>query len=260
MNRKEETTVYTVYRNMMGLTIGILGSIWLFFMYYLWPGLLEIHPVAAVLIEGVLALVPIVYTSLWLIFVVILSTDWPISNRIGAIVTRGLYTLFTPMTYVAKLFGIKKDALSQSLIEGINHMVLRRVDAVDPKDILLLTPHCLQRSECIYKVTSDVENCRQCGGCYVGELLTLAHIYGCQFVVVTGGTLARMMVKSKHPQAIIAIACERDLVSGMKDVFPVPVVGILNERPHGPCYNTQVDIEKVEKAVQRIIHGRTKNS
>lgn len=257
MNRKEETTAYTVYRNMMGLTIGILGSIWIFFMYYLWPGLSSIHPIAALIVEGVLALVPITYLALWLIFVVILSTNVPMANGVASMVTRGLYTLFTPMVGVGRLFGIKKSQLSQSLIEGINHMVLRRVKPVDPAHILLLTPHCLQRSECIYKVTTNVDNCRQCGGCYVGELLALSRKYGCQFVVVTGGTLARMMVKSKNPEAIIAIACERDLVSGMKDVFPIPVVGILNERPFGPCYNTRVDMEKVEKAVQRIIHGRT---
>ena len=57
----------------------------------------------------------------------------------------------------------------------------------------------------------------------------MAKDYGCQFIVVTGGTLARMKVKEARPKAIVAIACERDLASGMADVFPIPVIGVLND-------------------------------
>ena len=67
--------------------------------------------------------------------------------------------------------------------------------------------------------------------------------------VATGGTLARQMVKEIRPKAIIAVACERDLTSGIQDVFPLPVIGVLNERPFGPCFNTRVDIKKVEAAI-----------
>ena len=57
------------------------------------------------------------------------------------------------------------------------------------------------------------------------------------------------MVKELRPRAIIAVACERDLTSGIQDVFPLPVIGVLNERPYGPCFNTRVDIRKVEAAI-----------
>ena len=71
--------------------------------------------------------------------------------------------------------------------------------------------------------------------------------------VATGGTLARQMVKEIRPKAIIAVACERDLTSGIQDVFPLPVIGVLNERPFGPCFNTRVDIKKVEAAILDIL-------
>ena len=32
-------------------------------------------------------------------------------------------------------------------------------------------------------------------------------------------------------------------------MFPLPVLGVLNERPFGPCFNTRVDIKKVEAAI-----------
>jgi len=63
--------------------------------------------------------------------------------------------------------------------------------------------------------------------------------------VATGGTLARRLIVEIKPTLILAVACERDLVSGILDAYPIPVYGILNQRPHGPCNNTTVDLEKV---------------
>ena len=139
------------------------------------------------------------------------------------------------------------------MIDLINHLVMLDMYTVDPERILLLTPHCLQESSCVHKVTHDVYNCKQCGRCQVGSLLQVAKDYGCQFIVVTGGTLARMKVKEARPKAIVAIACERDLASGMADVFPIPVIGVLNERPNGPCCNTTVDPERVRAVVEQLI-------
>jgi hypothetical protein len=67
--------------------------------------------------------------------------------------------------------------------------------------------------------------------------------------VATGGTIARRIVKEARPEAIIAVACERDLSSGLVDTYPLPVIGILNERPFGPCINTRVDLRKVQEAI-----------
>ena len=80
----------------------------------------------------------------------------------------------------------------------------------------------------------------------------LAECSGCHFSVATGGTLARQIVQESRPQAIIAIACERDLVSGMQDVFPLPVLGLLNQRPNGPCFNTQVDVQALQQLLEMI--------
>ncbi len=52
---------------------------------------------------------------------------------------------------------------------------------------------------------------------------------------------------------MLAIACERDLMSGIQDVYPLPAIGVLNIRPNGPCYNTHVDMELVRKQLEEII-------
>ena len=54
----------------------------------------------------------------------------------------------------------------------------------------------------------------------------------------------------RRPRIIIAVACERDLSSGIQDSYPMPVFGITNRRPYGPCYDTDVDLERVEEALK----------
>ena len=56
------------------------------------------------------------------------------------------------------------------------------------------------------------------------------------------------------PRCIIAVAGERDLTSGIQDSYPLPVFGILNQRPHGPCVDTLVPMNALEDAV-RIFLG-----
>lgn len=151
---------------------------------------------------------------------------------------------------LGRIFNISRTKIEDSFIEVSNNLVLQHSIKVPAERILILTPHCIQRDTCVHKITRNVENCKQCGGCSVGLMLGLAHKYGCKLAVATGGTLARQMVKQARPKAIVAVACERDLTSGIQDVFPLPVIGVLNERPFGPCFNTRVDIDKLEAAIQ----------
>lgn len=162
---------------------------------------------------------------------------------------KAINILFPFAVVLGRLFNIPRDRIEQSFIEVSNNLVLQHKVKVPANRIMILTPHCIQLDTCVHKITRNVENCRQCGRCSVGEMLGLAHKYGCHFAVATGGTLARQMVQQARPKAIVAVACERDLTSGIQDVFPLPVLGVLNERPFGPCFNTRVDIKKLETAI-----------
>ena len=77
----------------------------------------------------------------------------------------------------------------------------------------------------------------------------MADEYGVKIAVATGGTLARRIVVENKPEAIVAVACELDLTTGIQDTYPIPVIGVLNERPYGPCMNTRVDLQKVKEAI-----------
>jgi hypothetical protein len=65
-----------------------------------------------------------------------------------------------------------------------------------------------------------------------------------------GGNVARKIIRKTKPRAIVAVACERDLVSGIQDVAPkIPVLGICNSRPAGPCKDTVVDLDEFRDAL-----------
>jgi len=84
-------------------------------------------------------------------------------------------------------------------------------------------------------------------------LLALRDRFGVHLAVAPGGTIARRIVKQKRPAIIIAVACYRDLSSGIQDTYPLPVFGVLNERPNGPCLDTTVPIERLEAALTRFL-------
>ena len=161
--------------------------------------------------------------------------------------------LFPVAIRIGRLFDVDKERVERSFIEVSNHLVKNSAVHVEPQRLLILTPHCLQHDSCPHKITNDASNCKRCGLCQVGELLEITQRYGCHLAIVTGGTLARKVIKALRPKAVLAIACERDLTSGIQDVFPLPVIGILNERPFGPCCNTRIDLAKVDEAVREFV-------
>lgn len=174
-----------------------------------------------------------------------------------AVMQKETYTLirflFPIAVKVGRLFGKSRRQLEASFIAVSNLLFSHRGIRVPADRLLVITPHCLQLSTCPHKITIDPNNCKRCGGCNIGDLVKLSEEMGFHFFVATGGTLARKIVKETRPKVVLAIACERDLMSGIQDVYPLPAVGVLNLRPNGPCFNTKVDMEEVRAALEQVI-------
>lgn len=185
-----------------------------------------------------------------LLFAILFERDLPGTRRLRGLVVRGF---FPPMVAVARLFGIAKERVGLSYIAINNQLVLRSRWRTPPERVLILLPHCLQIDTCEVRITGDVHNCLGCGRCPIAGLLEIGARYGVNVSIATGGTLARKIIIEQRPQLILAVACERDLTSGIQDAHPLPVYGILNERPEGPCFNTQVDLAKVQRALERFV-------
>ncbi len=239
-------------RIFMALTLAsvLIGA---FLIYVVWkvtvPGLAQIHPILPRVMEGV-ALIVVLALLFGVAGIVVALFGVPIQTYIYFWAWKVINIMFPFSVGLGRLFNIPRSKLEQSFIEVSNNLVLRHRIKVPADRVMILLPHCLQLDTCEHKITRNIGNCRQCGRCSIGPLVALAKKYGCSIGVATGGTLARQMVKEARPKAIVAVACERDLTSGIQDVFPMPVLGVFNERPFGPCFNTQVDLKKVEEAIK----------
>ncbi len=161
--------------------------------------------------------------------------------------------LFPFMILMGKLAGVSKEKVQQSFVELNNHLVRSNQHRTRPNRLLILLPHCIQDFDCQIKITGNIKNCKGCGKCEIKELIELSDQYQVKIAVATGGTLARRIIVENRPEAIVAVACELDLTSGIQDSYPIPVIGILNERPNGPCFNTKVDIQKVKNAISDFL-------
>lgn len=158
-----------------------------------------------------------------------------------------LKVLYPVLMLVSAFWKSKKEAFQYAIISMNNNLV--RAEKTKTKRILILLPHCLQINDCSIRLTHNIFNCKRCGRCEIKDLIEITEQYRLNLFVATGGTLARKIVKETAPEAIIAVACERDLSSGLVDTYPLPVLGIPNERPFGPCFNTRVDLFRVKDAI-----------
>jgi hypothetical protein len=153
-----------------------------------------------------------------------------------------------PLLMLVGSFSKNRKESYQRLIIHLNNKLVRK-EKLKAKNILLLLSHCLQTNECKIRLTHNVYNCERCGKCEIRDLIQIADENHLNLFVATGGSLARRIVHEVRPEAIVAVACDNELSSGMADTYPLPVLGILNERPFGPCLNTSVDLEKVREAI-----------
>jgi hypothetical protein len=164
-----------------------------------------------------------------------------------------LYPICRTIGNILRMDGEKID---DYFIERNNRIVASTSRRYRPEELLLVFPHCLQDWECRHRINADIHNCRACGNCDIPQLIELGDRYKVAMSLVGGGTAARRAVYDHMPRLTIAVACERDMISGIRDAMPLPLWGILNERPNGPCRNTKVNVARVEETLKMLLDGR----
>ncbi len=242
-------------RLFIGLVMGTSGIVCLF-LAALWVvpyvGLATIHPAVPWIFGIVVAacILLVAWVSAGLVLNVLLGKDLLFFSRMRGVTVR----LFLPlMTRVGRALGLPKDMVRSSFIKVNNELVVSKGRKYAPGEILLLMPHCLQNADCGIKLTYDVRKCGRCGKCPIDGLIAVSDKYGIDLAIASGGTIARSIVVRKRPRLILAVACERDLASGIQDIYPLPAFGIVNARPFGPCFNTQVAPEALEEAIRSFL-------
>jgi hypothetical protein len=138
---------------------------------------------------------------------------------------------------------------------NLNNIMVKSVNnKLNPEGILILLPHCMQNSNCCFKVTNNIHNCKRCYACNIGAIADIAEKHKITSIeVASGGTVARSIISKIKPKLIIAVACERELVTGISDIKKTPVIGVLNKRLNGPCINTSVEIDRLVEVINSVI-------
>ncbi|HMU60866.1 MAG TPA: DUF116 domain-containing protein [Gemmatimonadales bacterium] len=135
---------------------------------------------------------------------------------------------------VADKFG-RRDWVENAAVKVYNALALRRAKKVGQGELLLLIPRCLSKPA-------------------IDGVLALSGKYEVPVFVATRGQLARRVIKERRPRAIVAVACERDMVSGLHDVAGrVPVLGLTMTLPAGPCKDAGLDLVQLEEWVKVFV-------
>ena len=145
---------------------------------------------------------------------------------------RGPYLqLMNYTSALARLFG-KRDWVEHAAIDIYNTLAVRRGRKVGKGELLVLIPRCLSKQA-------------------LDGVLEIAGRYEVPVFVATRGQLARRVIRERRPRAVVAVACERDMMTGLRDVAgKLPVLGLTMLLPNGPCRDAALDLTRMEQWVR----------
>jgi hypothetical protein len=202
-------------------------------LYLLAPRLQDVHPAAPSALWTFLLLAGALLWTWWVILFASFQVGCPLLPE--KLAERGLFLRVMRLTSkVASLFG-RRDWVENAAVKVYNALAVMRRRKVGQGELLLLIPRCLS------KVTLD-------------GVLGIAGKYGVPVFVATRGQLARRVIRERRPRAVVAVACERDMVSGLHDVAgKIPVLGLTMTLPAGPCKDASLDLGQLERWVQAYV-------
>jgi hypothetical protein len=240
----------------VGVLITAAAALFVLFWYFIAPRLEAFSPLlppAALLAGGILI------SYIFLEYLGVVATTYtgkrfllPLGGS-----SRVIIKLVAPARRLAKLLGSSADRMAHSAVR-VSNAVTRATakGSKRPGPVLVLLPRCVQRPECGQPLVEDVDSCRRCGQCPVAEILDLRDEYeGVVMQVLTGGSVVPSVVAHFEPRAVIGVACERELITGIYVVNDRPVLGVANQRPQGPCRGTTLTLDELREAVE-IFAGR----
>jgi len=136
---------------------------------------------------------------------------------------------------VGEMFGVQRDWTDNAAIVVYNRLAWAREWRVRANELLILIPRCLSRTA-------------------LDGVMDIAKRYDVATFVATRGAYARQVIRERRPKAVVAVACERDMVSGLHDVAGrLPVLGLTMQLPNGPCKDASLDLVKMEEFVRKYL-------
>lgn len=202
-------------------------------LFLLTPRLRAINHVAPALLWGGLAVAGAFLLLWWVVLFLSYRLGRPLLPE--RLAERGPFLRLMRLTSrLADRFG-RRDWVENAAVKVYNELAVRRGRKVGQGELLLLIPRCLS------KATLD-------------GVLSIAGKYDVPVFVATRGQLARRVIRERRPKAVVAVACERDMVSGLHDVAgKIPVLGLTMTLPAGPCKDASLDLGRLEQWVRAYV-------
>jgi uncharacterized protein len=202
-------------------------------LYLLGPRLSTLHPAIPVVLRTTLAAAAAVLCLWWTVLLLGYATGRTLLPE--RLAERGPFLRLMRFTSrLADRFG-RRDWVENAAVKVYNALALLRGRKVGKGELLLLIPRCLS------KETLD-------------GVLGIAGKYGVPVFVATRGQLARRVIRERRPRAVVAVACERDMVSGLHDVAgKIPVLGLTMTLPAGPCKDALLNLGQLEEWVRAYV-------
>jgi hypothetical protein len=213
----------------LAATLGLLALA----LFLLAPRIRGLHHAAPALLWSGLLIAGSLLWAWWAVLLISYQSGRPLLPE--GLAERGLFLRLMRLTSrLAGRFG-RRDWVENAAVKVYNGLALMRRRKVGQGELLLLIPRCLS------KVTLD-------------GVLGIAGKYGVPVFVATRGQLARRVIRERRPKAVVAVACERDMVSGLHDVAgKIPVLGLTMTLPAGPCKDASLDLARLEQWVRAYV-------
>jgi uncharacterized protein len=211
------------------ISLGVLALA----LFLLAPRLKGVHHAAPTLLWTGLLVAGSLIWAWWSVLFLSYQLDRPLLPE--RLAERGPFLRLMRLTSrVADRVG-QRDWVENAAVKVYNRLAVMRGRKVGQGELLLLIPRCLS------KVTLD-------------GVLGIAGKYGVPVFVATRGQLARRVIRERRPRAVVAVACERDMVSGLHDVAgKIPVLGLTMTLPAGPCKDASLDLGQLERWVRAYV-------
>jgi hypothetical protein len=215
------------------VTLGVGGGLAAFLIYILSPRLALLHPSIPTLLWGFWSVAGALLATWWVLLALAYVLGRPVLPE--RLAERGLYLRLMRFTSaVANRFG-QRDWVENAAVKVYNALATVRGRKVGKGEMLLLIPRCLSKES-------------------LDGVLGIAGKYGVPVFVATRGQLARRVIRERRPRAVVAVACERDMVTGLHDVAgKVPVLGLTMTLPSGPCKDARLNLGQLEDWVRSYV-------
>ena len=146
-----------------------------------------------------------------------------------------------------------RTLLNQGIVLLNNGVSSIRRSKVSGDETLVIIPRCLQHPQCHCDVMSNIDNCQRCGKCRMADFADLQKKWGFRAAVVNGGRQACEAANADGVRAIVAVACEKELAAGILSLPTRRIHAVRNIIRDAPCIHTDVAVEEVRRALEKII-------